>query len=126
MTPKIARQLLLEARRLQSRGVNPAIAKRREGQANAHASIITFRGLGEASFVVACAGKSESYRTTMSTCLHDDVYPVIRNRPIKAVEPADVLTIMRRFEMHGALHSAERGRSLVSQGAASGYFTRRG
>lgn len=112
---KRARELLFEARQRQAEGVNPAADKRRERQAKAHAAVNTFRELGEAWFAAACSDKSASYRKTVSTWLRDDIYPLVGNRPLKEIGPADVLEVMRRFEQRGANHSAERSRSLMSQ-----------
>jgi len=111
---KRARELVFEARQRQAEGANPAAEKRRERQSAAHASVSTFKQLAEAWFAAAGAGKSGSWRRNHRAWLEAEVYPVMGARPLKEVIPADVLEVMRRFERRGALHSAERIRSILS------------
>ena len=55
------------------------------------------------------------WRAQAEAWLKNDVYPVIGERPVKDVGPADVLDAMRRFEERGARTSAERLRSMLSR-----------
>ena len=112
---KDARDRHFQARQRVASDENPAIDKRREKQAAKRESAHTFRQLAEGWYNANSPNKSDSWRKLNRTWLRDDIYPLIGDRPIKAIDPADVLDVMKRFEDRGALLSAERARSLLSQ-----------
>lgn len=106
---KQARDKRDDAKRLLLDGIDPA-AHRQHAKA---AAAITFRDVGEEwltkkHFSPATLGKA---RWLFDTWL----FPDLGSRPVNAITPAELLTIVRRAERDGANETAHRLRSRASQ-----------
>ena len=112
---KEARELHTDARRVVAKGISPALAKQREKRAAKLAAANSFRDIAEQWIEAHAPERSRGWRTLAEAWMKNDVYPLIGERPIKDVGPADVLAAMRRLEERGARTSAERLRSMLSQ-----------
>ncbi len=115
MTLKEARDAHTDARRILAKGINPALAKRHEKRAAKEAAANSFRDIADRWIKAHSSERSPVWRKTATAWLKNDVYPLFGDRPINAVAPADILDVMHRFESRGALTSAERVRSMLSQ-----------
>lgn len=111
---KEARQRHTKARATVQDGGNPAGDKRRAKREAKAAALNSFRAVADDWLRVKGAQRSESWRKRYGRWLTAEVYPVFGDRPIKDIEPDDVLEVMRRFEARGALTSAELARSMLS------------
>ena len=112
---KDARDLHAEAQKCLAKGKSPALTKRREKFDAVAAAADSFHALAEQWFNSKSAELSVSWRKTARAWLDNDIYPVLGTRSLGDILPADVLEVMRRFEERGALNSAEKARSLMSQ-----------
>lgn len=110
-----ARERHREARRKVADGISPAAQKRRKKQAQALAVANSFRDAAE-QWVASCASdRSAAWLRQSRACLDNDILPTFGNKPLREIEPADVLEAMRRFDARGAKTSAEKARGLISQ-----------
>ena len=58
---------------------------------------------------------AKSHAKRLIARLENDVFPWLGSRPIDAIEPPEVLAIMRRIQDRGALESAHRARHVCGQ-----------
>lgn len=58
---------------------------------------------------------SEGHCRTVRQRLKNDLLPYIGNRPISAIEPAEVLAVLRTVESRGAIETAHRIKTVASQ-----------
>lgn len=102
-----ARVKALEAKGLISQGIDP----------NAHKQRAKMQGRGETFKAVALewhesrkAGWTTANAEQTMNCLTTDIFPHIGSRAIDALEPGDLLQVIRRIEGRGALNKAEKVR----------------
>lgn len=113
---KKARERREKAREQLADGINPSEAKRQEKRARAEAASNDF-----ASVASAWMAKTDDHRAAvttdkLNTWLKNDVNPYIGKMPISAITPRDVLErVLQRMEKRGALDSAARVKTLISQ-----------
>jgi len=97
------------------RGSDPLHAKRAEKLAAAASNANTFDAL--AAEVVQKRGQEWSgvYHKNLTRYLERDVSPYIGSLPIREVNSAQVLAILRKVEARGSLSAAAAGRSYIGQ-----------
>jgi integrase len=74
----------------------------------------TFKALAEQWFKSLESVRSASWQDNVRRWLDDRVLPEIGKRPVKDVQPADVLAILKSMEREGKARSAESVRQMVS------------
>jgi len=60
--------------------------------------------------------KTEKHAERAMVNLRKDVFPYIGARPVALIKAPDVLTTCRRIEKRGAVETAHRVKSTISQG----------
>ena len=110
---KEARDRCEDARRMLGRGVDPSEHQRlykesaRKQHENNFASIAT-EWLSRQSY-------SDGHKQTVISRLENNVFPWIGEQPIENITPPQVLDVLRRVENRGAVESAHRVKSIISQ-----------
>ena len=103
-----AREARGKARKLLAQGTDPSTAKREEKHATAAASANTFEIVARAWLDKTTPERMASTQDKISTWLEKDVIPFIGNLPISTIGPRDVLAVVRKMEVRGAIDSAHR------------------
>lgn len=110
-----ARERHADARRLVARGICPADSKQKARKASAESAVNTVRAIGEAWYTELAPHKSATWRENTRRWLDARVYPEIGKRPANAVEPADVLALIRSVADEGHAKTAEYVRQTLSR-----------
>jgi integrase len=106
-----ARDSHAEARRHVARGESPAKSK----QVEKETADDTFKAIAESWYGALAPHRSESWRASTQCWLSKELYPVIGNKPIRSITPADILAIMRRLEEAGTPYTANSIRQTASR-----------
>jgi hypothetical protein len=110
-----AREQHGEERRLVARGICPAHDKQKARKASIETAANTVRAVGEVWYGELAPHKSATWRDNTRRWLDDRVYPEIGGRPADAVDPADVLALIRRVAKEGHAKTAEYIRQTLSR-----------
>jgi integrase len=110
-----ARQKRDEARQLLAEGIDPSTAKRQQKQLDKEAAVHTFEGVARDWLLKTAANRAKTTQTKVAAWLQKDVYPYIGKMPIASIGPRDVLTMIRKIEVRGAIDSAHRIKQLCGQ-----------
>lgn len=117
---KRAREKRDEARKLLDHGIDPS-ADRKAKKAAASADTHTFKSVAEDWMSKGCpprkSGRPLSDITVgkMRWILDKKLYPALGNRPADAIEPPELLTILRKVESDGKHETARRCRQIASR-----------
>lgn len=97
-----ARQRREKAREQLADGIDPAIAKREEKQAQADAAANTFEAVARVWLAKTATKRAEVTQSRITTLLEKDVFPFIGAMPISTIKPRDVLEkAVRKVEARG-------------------------
>lgn len=110
-----AREKRTDARALLDDGRDPSTARRMEKLAEKHAGANTFKAVGQEWYEAKMGGKSDSHRDRTKRLLDNDLYPPLGHRPIKDIEPPELLEALRKIERRGAVDMAHRAKALAGQ-----------
>lgn len=103
-----ARRQRDQARELLAQGIDPSEDKRRAKASKAAATVNTVEAMARAYL----ANKKDSWSTTHyereARSLEKDIYPYLGARPIREVEPPELLSVCERVQDRGAVESAHR------------------
>jgi integrase len=104
-----------KARKLLREGTNPAQQRKIERIHRAHANANTF-GLVADELLAKLAREKKSEATlSKRRWLLKDLASPLANRPIAAIEPVEILAVLRDVESRGHLETARRLRSSIGQ-----------
>ena len=106
ITLKDARQRRDEIRRQLANGIDPSALRKETKIVASEAD--HFETLAREWFVKFKPGWSASYIEKITGHLDHDLLPWLGPRPVKAIEPQELLTVVRRIESRGALETAHR------------------
>lgn len=112
---KKARKRHAEAREALEEGQNPTTLKKRDKAAKKFAAANTFADVAEEWFAELAPHRSKSWNLAIRGWLDNYINPKIGNRPLEAVDPQDVLTLVRRIADDGTPTVAEYVRWLISR-----------
>jgi integrase len=107
---KAARERRDDARRLIADGIDPSVHRKEARAASNTFEAVTREWLAKFSSEWAPGHKDRVIRR-----FERDIFPLIGARPIGGVTPPELLTVLRRIELRGALHTAHRARGNCSQ-----------
>lgn len=124
VTLKDARQRRDEIRRQLANGIDPS-ALRKEAKSIA-SEADHFGTLAREWFVKFKPGWSTRYIEKITGHLDHDLLPWLGKRPVKAIEPQELLTVVRRIESRGALETAHRALATAGRIFRYGVATGRG
>jgi len=137
----LARKRRKEAREMVAAGIDPSAARKAEKLANAekeNVSRIIAKGLPAPGTFEAVAREwvtgvhkakvSEGHAARTLVRFENDVFPWLGTRPLAAIEPPELLMILRRIVDRGAIETAHRAKDACGQvfryGIACGYCAR--
>jgi integrase len=106
-----AREIHAEARRQVAKGASPAKSK----QAEKEAAGDSFKAIAESWYEALAPHRSTSWRVHTRHYLTRDLYPVIGNKPVRSITPADILAILRKLEAAGTACTANFVRQTASR-----------
>jgi hypothetical protein len=110
-----ARERHGDARRLLARGICPADNKQKARKASVESAANTLKAIGEPWYSELAPRKSATWRENTRRWLDDRVYPQIGGHPSDAVDPADVLALLRSVADEGHAKTAEYIRQTLSR-----------
>ena len=103
---KDARQRRDEIRRQLANGIDPSAIRKAKTAAIRGAD--SFETLAREWLIKFQPGWSASYVEKITGHLDHDLLPWLGSRPVKAIEPKELLAVVRRIESRGALETAHR------------------
>jgi Arm DNA-binding domain len=110
-----ARQKLMDARKLQSQGVDPS-ETRKESKRHALVSAAnTFEAIAREWVEAKSAGWTPRYAEFIVQRMEIDLFPQLGPRPIKDITAPEVLSVVRLIEKRGALDLANRALQYCGQ-----------
>jgi integrase len=112
---KDARGAHQQARKKLAIGIDPGSARKVEKLTRHLAAAESFEAVAREWYDQTMPQKSESYRVRTGRILEKDLYPVIGNRPIGEIAPAELLAALRRIEARGANDIAHRAKQTAGQ-----------
>ena len=107
-----ARSLRDEAKKKLAAGIDPGIAKRQAKQAAAAEALNSFEAVARDWLLKTTANRMASTQKKVTTWLEKDVFPSIGSQPIASLGPRDVLAVIRKMEVRGAIDSAHRVKQI--------------
>ncbi len=103
---KMARDRLQDARTLLADNIDPSENRKTEKTANSR--INSFEVIAREWFTKHSVNWSADHSTQVIRRLENDVFPVIGNKPVKDIQPPELLSMIRLIEDRGALETAHR------------------
>ncbi len=110
---KEARKRHQTARELLEKGIDPSQQKKAIKNALVEAHENSFSNVSERWFVKQ--NWTDGHRRTVRSRLDRDIIPWLGNRPIAEITAADCLQVCRKVESRGAIESAHRIKTIISQ-----------
>lgn len=95
--------------------VDPSEARREDNREKRAAAANTFRALADEWLAAMAPHWGARYQRRISRYFADDVYPVIGDRAVGSIKPADIIDMVRRMEKRGVRETAHRVRALVGK-----------
>lgn len=112
---KMARDRRDEARRLLADGIDPAEHKKAQKDAEQEKASNTFEVIAREWHAKQSNVWSERHIDQIIKGLDRNVFPWVGNKPITQLTAKDILSVLRRIENNGKLHTAHRILSWCSQ-----------
>ena len=112
---KMARDRRDAARRLLAEGIDPGQHKKAKKEEDQEINSNTFEGIAREWHAKQSNIWSERHLEQLMKRLERNIFPWLGNRPITQITAKDVLSVLRRIENNGKLHTAHRALSCCSQ-----------
>jgi integrase len=112
---KEARARHMAARRQLEDGQNPAVSKQRELQAKRLSSSNTFEAVAYAWLEELKPHRGPGWGKSVGGWLKNHINPKIGKQPIDAIEPSDILALVRGIAAAGTAHTAESVRWTIGR-----------
>src|SRR6185437_8151252 len=109
-----ARQARDLAKRQLAKGLDPSGERKAKKQERSEAVANTFKIVANEWFELKEAGWAPSYSSRLRTRLDGDLIAVFGDRPIRDIEPLEVLDALRAIENRGAIEMAKRIKQMAS------------
>lgn len=103
-----------ELRRLHAGGVDPVAHRRAADEAKVAAAENSFKVVADEWFEKKSPGWVPKHSAKIRERLKRDIYPWLGSRPIADITSPDVLGVLRRIEMRGAVETAHRALGNIS------------
>ena len=110
-----ARQLRDDARKLVKAGIDPMQAKREDRAAKMLAASNDFESVARTYLKKVASDRAASTIEKNKAWLERNVFPVIGALPIASIGPRDVLAMLQKIEVRGAVESAHKIKQLCGQ-----------
>lgn len=109
-----ARQRRDEARRQLAHGIDPVAVRKAQKQANVEETE-TFEVIAREWHNKFGVAWKEKYTAKVINTLARDVFPYLGKKPISQIKAPELLSVLRRLESRGILHTAHMVRGLCGQ-----------
>jgi len=103
-----AREKREDAKKLLREHIDPSEARRQAREAAAEAARNSFEDVAREWYAKYSPKWVPSYRKTVIRILEENLFPYVGKRPINAITPRELLTVLRRVEERGALTIAHK------------------
>jgi integrase len=114
-TLAVARARREDARLLLAQGTDPSAAKKAKKRAALHANATTFEVIAREWLHNQRKRLAPRYCAQILARLESDVFPQIGSRPIAEIDAPELLDVIRKVELRGALETARRLRQSCGQ-----------
>ncbi len=104
-----------EAKTSLAQGIDPGAQKKAQKLARAERNANSFEVVAKEWFAKFKITKSEGYAEKVLSRLERDVFPWLGGEAIANVDAPVVLSVLRRIESRGAIHTAHRAKGDISQ-----------
>ncbi len=104
-----------EAKANLAQGIDPGAQKKAQKAARAELNANSFEVIAQEWFEKFKITKSIGYAGKVFSRLNRDVFPWLGKEPIALVDAPKVLSVLRRIESRGAIHTAHRAKGDISQ-----------
>jgi integrase len=111
----LARQRCGEARKLLSQGIDPSAQKKAVKAAGDEATANSFEVIAREWVGKHAINWTAGHSDKIIQRFERDIFPWMGNRPVSGVEPPELLAVLRRIEVRGALETAHRALSDVAR-----------
>jgi len=111
---KLARDKRDAARALLASGVDPSAQRKLRKAAEIAEVLNSFEKAARAWHKVRAKKLSPRYAAAMLSRLEKNVFPTLGRRPVRDINPPEVLEVIRKIEARGALDMAHRVRNHIS------------
>lgn len=105
---KEARERRDEARKLLANGIDPSIERKVQKAATVERAANSFEAVAREWFARQAPGWASSHADKIMGRLEKDVFPWLGGRAIAEIKAPEVLAVLRRVEVRGALDTAHR------------------
>jgi len=105
---KEARDRREAARKLIASGIDPGRQRKIERRLSVEQTADTFEAIAREWFAMVSPSWVESHSSKILRRLEREVFPWIGDKPIKAVTPLELLSVLRRIEVRGLHETAHR------------------
>jgi integrase len=112
---QVARKRHQEAREQLAQGIDPSAARKAMKVASGEMAANSFEVIAREWFENWRKDKTESHAARTIVNLEKDAFPYIGSMPIALIKAPDVLATCRRIEKRGAVETAHRVRTTISQ-----------
>ncbi len=112
---KTARQKHQKARDQLADGIDPGEVRKVEKLTRHLAAAESFEAVAREWYATKMQTKSASHKDRTLRALEKDLFPVLGNRPIAAVNAPELLAALRRIESRGAVETAHRAKQTAGQ-----------
>jgi integrase len=110
-----ARRQHQEAREKLAKGIDPSVSKQATKVARGELLANSFEVIGREWFEMWKKDKAEAHLVRTIANLERDVFPYIGSRPVAELKAPEVLAVCRRIENRGAIETAHRAKTVISQ-----------
>ena len=110
-----AREKRREAKLLLSEGLDPAEIKKEKIRQTVLDKKNDFYTVALEWFNLKKEEWSERNQEIVLNRLHNDIFPYLKNRPVKKIKPPEILNLLRIIEKRGAFYQVKRVRQICTQ-----------
>jgi integrase len=114
-----------DARKLIAAGTDPSERKKAEKRAARKSAADSFEAIAREWHTRQAKHWTKDHAERTLSRLVRDVFPWLGNRPVSAIDAADVLDVLQRVEGRGAIETAHRVKTVAAQIFAYAIATRR-
>ena len=112
---KMARLKRDEAKVLISQGQDPSAVQKMQKQSRQQPTSTTFKEIALDWHKTKSSGWSESHAEKTMRQMERDLFPLIGNRPVRAITGNEILFALKKVEERGAVETADRGLMICRQ-----------
>ena len=102
-----------QSKKLLLENIDPSAARKRSAEEIKRNADNTFQAVALSWFAVKESNWSEAYKKKNKRILVQDLFPALGKRPIKEIDPPELLEVLKKIEQRGAHDIAKKARQLA-------------